>query len=312
MAIQYYNANSVQVKHISEVTNDLIRFVERRREGVERSLKTRWDKLNKLTMGGFEPNSVTTIAGMSGSGKSALGLMLETDIIDLNGDQDIVVLSFSLEMLSLKQIGRRLSGMMKVSTRRLYSADEPLEDGIFYKMLAVSKDIRQYPIYYIDKHVNVDEIKQVVEQFQNGIAKNKWLIIFIDHVLLVNAKGDEGERQTIIALEKYLIEAKKIGKTTIFQLAQLNRDIEKSERINNPTMHYPMRSDLSSSDAMFQASDYVFVIHRPEILHIFEFGVDGIPTKDMVFIFCLKQREGNVGILKFENDLAYNNLIETK
>lgn len=40
---------------------------------------------------------IFTIAGISGSGKSSVANMLVMDLIDLNPDQDIVVLYFSLE-----------------------------------------------------------------------------------------------------------------------------------------------------------------------------------------------------------------------
>ena len=46
----------------------------------------------------------------------------------------------------------------------------------------------------------------------------------------------------------------------------MNRNIESPDRINNPTCHYPMRSDISSADAIFQGSDVVLVIARPETL----------------------------------------------
>ena len=100
--------------------------------------------------------------------------------------------------------------------------------------------------------------------------------------------------------------------TSVVQLAQMNRNIESSERINNPLSHYPMRSDLSSSDAMFQGSDYVIVIHRPEILGIQEYGPSHLPTNNKIFMHILKNRDaGKPCILEFENDLMYNNIVET-
>ena len=91
----------------------------------------------------------------------------------------------------------------------------------------------------------------------------------------------------------------------------MNRNIEDPSRINNMLLHYPMRSDLSSSDSIFQASDYVLVIHRPETLNIQEYGPNRLPTKNKVYIHLLKNRDaGKPCILEFENDLAYNNLIE--
>ena len=55
-------------------------------------------------MGGVEPNCIYTIAGVSGSGKSSFVNTLETDLIDLNSDEEIVVLSFSLRCFRLVRL----------------------------------------------------------------------------------------------------------------------------------------------------------------------------------------------------------------
>jgi hypothetical protein len=44
------------------------------------------------------------------------------------------------------------------------------------------------------------------------------------------------------------IQEKKIGRTTIIQLSQLNREIEEMSRITNPSLHFPQRRDLAGSD----------------------------------------------------------------
>ena len=73
-----------------------------------------------------------------------------------------------------------------------------------------------------------------------------------------------------------------------------------------------MRSDISSSDSIFQASDYVMVMHRPEILNIQEYGPNHLPVTDKIYLHILKNRDaGKPCILEFENDLAYNNIIES-
>lgn len=299
-----------KIKHISTATNEILGYMDKRRQGTEKSLRTRWNKLNDTTMGGLEYGVIWTITGISGSGKSTVANCIETDLIDLNPDESVVVLSFSFEMSSSRQIGRKLSAKMKKTTSRLYSAKDKLSDIEFGYAVNVAKTLKQYPIYYVDTPCKVSDIKSIVEYFQNNIAKDKWLVVILDHTLLVDANVGESERSTIVQLERYLIEAKKIGKTSIIQLSQMNRDIERSERINNPSQHYPMRSDLSSSDSMFQASDYVMVIHRPECLHIKEYGVNSLPTLNQVYWHCLKNRDGEVKILRFENDLRHNNLIE--
>ena len=235
--------------------------------------------------------------------------MLETDILDLNPTDDIVVLSFSFEMLSTKQVGRKISAKLKRTTSELYSTRESLNDITYGAVINAAKTLINYPIYYVDQHATLKDIKNVVKHFHETIAKNKWLIIILDHTLLVNNEGRD-ERTTIAELNKFFISAKKEGKTSIIQISQMNRDIEKPERINNPAMHYPMRSDLSSSDSVFQGSDYVIVIHRPETLHILQYGPHGLPTKDLVYLHFLKNREGEIKILQFVNNLKYNTLDE--
>jgi replicative DNA helicase len=108
------------------------------------------------------------------------------------------------------------------------------------------------------------------------------------------------------------MEIKKYGKNTIIQLSQLNREIEDKERINNPALHYPVRRDLSSSDSVFQTSDYVMVIHRPELLQIKAYGSGFLPVKNLIYLHFLKCRENEPKILVFENELKYNRIKEVE
>lgn len=296
---------------MSVVAQEAINYIRGRREHNIVSLKTRWKKFNKQCMGGIEPNTVYTIAGISGSGKSSFVNEMTTDIIDLNPDEDIIILNFSLEMVGFRQVGRTLSSKLRKTTSALYSSETDLDDETFRKVVAVSNKLKEYPIYFVDDPGTPSEVERIIKTFYETYVKgtNKHFIIFYDHTLLTKQVGSVIE--TTSELERVFIQAKKYPMTSIVQIAQMNRNIEASERINNPSSHYPMRSDLSSSDAMFQASDYVLVMHRPEILNIQEYGPNRLPTQNKVYMHMLKNRDaGKPCILEFENDLAFNNLIE--
>ena len=299
------------IRPMSKVAQEAITYIAGRRDHSITSLKTRWNKFNRQCMGGIEPNTVYTIAGISGSGKSSMANELTTDIVDLNPQENIIILNFSLEMVGFRQVGRTLSNKLRKTTSTLYSSEKDLDDETFRKVIAVSNQLKEYPIYFVDSPTTPTQVKDIIYGFYEQYVKNtnKYFIIIYDHALLTKQVGSIIE--TISELERVFIQAKKLPLTSIIQLAQMNRNIEASERINNPLSHYPMRSDLSSSDAIFQASDYVLVIHRPEILGIQEYGPNHLPTENKVYLHILKNRDaGKPCILEFENDLMYNNLIE--
>ena len=299
------------IRPMSTVTKEAVAYIAGRRNHSISSLRTRWNKLNRQCMGGIEPNTVYTIAGISGSGKSSMANTLQTDLIDCNTEEEVIVLTFSLEMVGFRQVGRTLSQKLRQTTSTLYSSETSLSDELYKKVIEVSNSLKEYPIYFVDNPITPMQVEQIIKSFYEQYVKNtnKHFVIIYDHALLTKQVGTTLE--TIAELERVFIQTKKLPMTSVIQIAQMNRNIESSERINNPSSHYPMRSDLSSSDSIFQASDYVLVLHRPEILGIQEYGPLHLPTANKVYLHILKNRDaGKPCILEFENDLAYNNLIE--
>lgn len=310
--MEQMSSKTLSFRHISTATNEAVEYIRKRKNHEIQSLRTRWNKFNKSCMGGIEPNTIYTIVGISGSGKSSFVNTLETDLIDLNSNQDVIVLNFSFEMLSSRQVGRKISSKLRQTTAELYSANNELTDDLLDRVEQTSQQIKSYPIYYVDTPGTVEDIASTINYFYETKAKDKKFVIILDHTLLVEDQNRESTLQVISELQKLFIKVKKLPNTTIIQLSQMNRNIENPERINNPSMHYPMRSDISSADTIFHASDYVICIHRPELLNIQQYGPNRLLVKNKVYLHILKNRDaGECTILEFDNDLKYNNLIET-
>jgi len=262
-------------------------------------------------MGGIEPNTIYTVAGISGSGKSAFANSLETDLFELNNDKDFVVLSFNFEMLASKQVGRKLSHKISKTTQELYSGktEQQLTDEEYNRVVKEAENIKDYPIYYVDTPGTPEQIKNTIISFSNQEhIKDKWVVIMLDHTLLTRGKSGEKEREILAELQYMFMEMKKYRYNTIIQLSQMNREIEAKERILNNTMHFPVRRDIFGGDSVFQASDYLIVLHRPEMLNISSYGPEGWPVKDLIYMHFLKIREGSPGILVFKNNLKYNRI----
>ena len=308
--MEQISTNTLTFRHISSAAIEAVEYIKKRKNHEIESLKTRWKKFNTQCMGGIEPNTIYTIVGISGSGKSSFVNTLENDLIDLNSDQDVIVLNFSFEMLSSRQVGRKISSKLRQTTAELYSANDSLTDELLENVEETTQQIKSYPIYYVDTPGTVDNIASTIDYFYENKAKGKRFVIILDHTLLV--EGQASALQVISDLQKLFIKVKKYPNTTIIQLSQMNRNIEAPDRINNPSMHYPMRSDISSADTIFHASDYVICIHRPELLNIQQYGPNRLLVKNKVYLHILKNRDaGEYSILEFDNDLKYNNLIET-
>jgi len=306
------SSNHLPYRTIKDPTNEIIKYIADRRTGIVRSLKTRWPKFNVQCMGGIEPNTIYTVAGISGSGKSSFANSLETDLFDHNPEIDFVVLSFNFEMLSSRQVGRKLSYKLAKTTQELYSAGtKKLSEAEYQAMLDEAKKIERYPIYYVDIPGTVDQIRATILHFmEQPETKDKWLVIFLDHTLLTKGKTGNSEREVLSDLQHMFMEMKKYGSNTIIQLSQLNREIESIDRISKPNMHFPIRRDIFGSESIFQASDYLFVIHRPELLGIREYGPKPWPVANIIYMHFLKNREGEPKVIRFRNNLKHNRIDE--
>ena len=215
-------------------------------------------------------------------------------------------------MLSSKVVGRKISYKLKRTTSDLYSSDKdnPIAVEDFDKIKKVAEDLKQNEIYYVDVPGTVEEIRNTIFHFYNTIAKGKWLIVVLDHALLVKGKSGDAERTILSDLQYMFVEIKKYGRNTIIQLSQMNRDIESTERLNNPSLHWPMRKDVFGGESLFQCSDYVVVLHRPELLGLKTYGIENWPTQNLIYMHILKAREGELGIIPFKNLLKFNRIDE--
>ncbi|MEK6860333.1 MAG: DnaB-like helicase C-terminal domain-containing protein, partial [Nanoarchaeota archaeon] len=228
-------------------------------------MKTRWNKLNSLIDGGIEWGNFYTLAGISGSGKSAFTNILETDLFDLNKplNKPFNVLSFNFEMSAYRQILRKLSAKIQKTVSEL--KNNPSSNGVLLtdddlkRIKKEAYEIEKYNIYYVDIPGSVSQIGNTIINFSQSHPDSNILVI-LDHARLAKRIiTGQGEQQMLDSLGATLLEViKRIPeRCSVILLSQLNREIEK--RISYPNEHYPIRSDLFGADSIYQYSDYVFV-----------------------------------------------------
>lgn len=210
---------------------------------------------------------------MSGGGKSIMAEELKSNLLELNKDQSFDVLSFNFEMPSVDDVTRLISNDLSLDRETLYSAYEPMSESNKELVEKAVETIKQKPVYIVEVPGTPEEIYETIMDFmltRKLIDNNRGLIVTLDHSLLVAGRTDK-EKVIVDELYKMLVQLKKEiialgGKAIFIILSQLNRDIENKERIINPKLHYPQKSDLFAASSAYYCSDYVLVIHKPSLI----------------------------------------------
>ena len=302
---------------LEEAARRELRYMRGRMSGEIVSVKTPWKKFNKAGMNGLEWGSIVTIAGMSGSGKTAILNELETGLFELNPTEKFAVLSFNFEMLARRLVGRKISKKLQKTTTQLYNADldspnENITEKDYGKAEAYATSIKDLPLTYVDIPGTVQEIRNTIEHFAMGMECNmdRAILVTLDHSILVKKFGEQNQLQTLYELSAMFNELKKKIKASFVIVSQLNRGIENVDRIQNKNLHYPQKSDVFGADALYQYSDIFLVTHRPEMLNLRAYGPADLDVKDVIYWHFLKLREGEPFIAKMRNKLKYNQVVD--
>tara|TARA_R110001606_G_scaffold365323_1_gene520122 strand:+ start:7982 stop:8959 length:978 start_codon:yes stop_codon:yes gene_type:complete len=309
------NKPSLHYKSITKAAYDAVQYIDNRRQGLIKSLRTPWSKYNHVSMDGIEWNTIHTIAGMSGSGKTAIINQLETELFNLNPDENFAVLSFNFEMLARQLVSRKLSNKLDLTTRQLHSGIEgfSLNDTEFHKVLGVQQEFNKLPIFYVEMPGTVEMIRNTIEKFiKEDFNKDRGVVVMLDHTILVRGRQGEMERMVLVELMIMANSLKKQHKIAFVFLSQLNREIESADRITEPSQQFPKKKDLFGGDSVFMFSDLVMVSMNPEQLGMETYGPKAWPTCGALFWHFIKVREGQPCIAKMKNELKYNRVVDYK
>lgn len=322
-------AEFLPLKPISEAVEDAKNLINEERSGVINGLYTRWKKINRAKFKYWRFRNVTMIAGGSGSGKSAILNMIEDDFTnpDLNGrwlDQ-IHILAFKFEMDAADEVLRNLSGKAKLSYAYLLSSKQDKEKSIeqkkeVYNRISddefeqLSKELdklKTRPITYIETAGNLQQIWNTCAKFKEMFPEKK-LIVTMDHLLLSEKLAEKDDLELTSNTARLAIRLKKAFNAAVIVLAQLNGEIEKVIRRDNPELQYPVKTDIHCGNQIYWACDDVIIFHRPELLNIPKYGKgeNCMKTTNLVHGAWIKSRKNSPGNLWFVHRFHEGNMDE--
>jgi replicative DNA helicase len=298
-------------------------------------LYSNWAGINRGMGKYFRFNHITQIAGLSGHGKSYfINQLIDNftdtkDFYDSNGTlirkalnrnfkPRALFIHFGFEMDPSDEVLRMLTRRIAKSYHYILSSEWDSKTNDFNKITdeeytSITKQfayLDDRPVVFVHNAGNIAAMYRTVVYLRKKYAK-LWgipdhevqLMIGIDHSFLV--KKDPGMTDLLLtqAVAFLALKIRKDFKAMVFILGQCNNNLKSIERISERSLHYPLDSDVYMGAQINWVCDNIWIIYRPELVNITEYGTEKIPTEGLVVASCVKSRKGVIGDVFLRNSL---------
>lgn len=230
-------------------------------------VKTSYDFLNEICLGGLLPGLIITILGRPQNGKSFIVQQLREDILK-DKDRDIGVLLWNLEMPWFSLLLVQIKKILNKSFKDILSNKPTAEELVIMKQVA--DDFRDPRLTTITTALTPEEWEYVTREYIEENLDKEQLFILYDHAGIT--KGTNKLEAIFELMERANnIKLDYPDKVTFIILGQLNREIERLFRTRdaNPINLRVTSEYIYGSDALQQYSDIIIASTIPQ-----RFGLD--------------------------------------
>jgi replicative DNA helicase len=245
------SSRPIDVVKAADVMPELIGDIQQRMDdGCKvKGLLTGYPDLDGIVKG-MRGGHMVVIAGRPGTGKTTLAM----NIAEHCGGAGVGSMVFSLEMQKLELVGRMLCSVGRVPLNAINSG-QIADYGA--NITTGATKIKGLPVWISDRsNLGIGQI-HAIASFQK--RTNKIGLIVIDYIGLVKTAGTKHSNRTL-ELGEVSRQCKAMAKdldVPVIVLAQLNREIDKTER-------EPRLSDLRDSGEIEQDADVVMFVTRTQ------------------------------------------------
>jgi replicative DNA helicase len=277
-------AKSTSFKKLDYIVDETLTILEKiqSQDSNITGIDTGYFRLNN-NLNGWQNSDLVIIGARPATGKTAFCLNIVTNIIK----QNIPCAVFSLEMSSKQLVDRLISNVTNIEAYRLKSGDL---DESHWTSLHTQK--WTYPLYIDDTaSLNILDFKARARRMVKDLGVK---FIVVDYLQLMTTYDTGNREQQLGSISRGLKATAKELNVPIISLAQLSRDVEKSNRL-------PMLSDLRESGSIEQDADIVMFLHN---------NTDPMEQIVDVSLVIAKHRAGQVGIIDYEFQKGFQRFVE--
>lgn len=287
-------------KPFSSVLKKGLKYVEKRRSGTIKSLRTPWPGFNSAGIAGLEWGSMLTVGARPGAGKTMFVSQILREAHRLNPDQLFNILEFQFEMGDEQYAARQFAGETANDYNVVLSTNSQLEEFVMMQIkdyitqveLLEKQGLRRDIVSESITHLEMEE--EVRMAYLEGGSKP--LLVTIDHSWLIKKATSEKDKFDVLYnTTEMLMKLKNQIPIIVIMITQLNRSIDEAVRkVSASIANYPTSSDIFGGDALMQGSDMVIVLSRPYKSDIKSYGPYAYEVdKEDVFMHILKSRNGS-------------------
>jgi replicative DNA helicase len=254
-------------------------------------LKLRWEEWNR-NFGGVIKDRYYAIGGESGAGKTAFVCDMIEQLAEDYPDE-VAILFYSYEMSQGRVITRLISKKAKFTESKLSQRTKPLTKEELSEATKAAEEIKRYPLEIVYSTLSDRELKLKTRQFALK-NKGKHLIIFLDHIGLVDGNENDMRIKTI-RTSKVLKSFATDYKASVFVLTQLKKELtDENNPANKKSFHKPNDSHIMESGAIKADSDAVVLLWRPEMRfqQISYGGHEMFDARNKLWMLNVKNRDG--------------------
>lgn len=292
--------NISQRKTYTSVLRKGLKYIEKRRSGEIRSLRTPWPSFNAAGIAGLEWGSMLTIGARPGAGKTMIVSQILREAHRQNPDQKFNILEFQFEMGDEQYASRQFAGEVAQDYGVVLSTNKQVDEFIIDQIkdyISICEEHEKQGIKrdIISESITHQQMEHEIKQaYVDGGAKP--MIVTIDHSWLIKKSSSEKDKFDVLYnTTEMLMQLKKKIPIIVIMITQLNRTMEEAVRkVPSSIANYPTSSDIFGGDALMQGSDMVVVLSRPYKADIKSYGPYAYRVeKNDVFMHLLKIRNGN-------------------
>jgi len=297
----YLRKNYSNLQDVIKETMDQIEKSKEEKEDIT-GVPSGFPSLDALTAG-WQKTDLIILAARPSVGKTALALNLALNAA-LHPQKPQSVAIFSLEMSNTQLVKRMLSTVTDVRLENINHGR--LEDYEFTQLTQRMSRLASASIFIDDQAgLSIFELRAKCRRLKE---KHDIQLVVIDYLQLMH--GGTGSKygnreQEISKISRELKGIAKDLEIPVIALSQLSRAVETRSEKNK----IPQLSDLRESGAIEQDADMVMFIYRPEY-HGIENDEMGQPIEGETYINIAKHRNGRLGQIRLQAQLAYQRFVE--